>query len=62
MYNPDMKEYEKEYCIYAEERAGKSGIRFFRRGFPFAKGILKDECQAILTDFFKKLRKLKNNK
>ena len=43
MYNPDMKDYEKEYSVYAEERAGRSGVRFFRRGFPFAKGILKDE-------------------
>lgn len=43
MYKPDMKEYEKNYCVYAEERAGKSGTRFFRRSFPFAEGILKEE-------------------
>lgn len=43
MYNPEMKDYEKEYSVFAEERAGRSGVRFFRRGFPFAKGILKDE-------------------
>ena len=43
MYNPEIKDYEKEYSVFAEERAGKSGVRFFRRGFPFAKGILKGD-------------------
>lgn len=48
MKEPDMKEYNKEFCIYAQERSGAEGISFFRRGLPFAQGILKDEKQFYL--------------
>ncbi len=48
MNKPDLKEYTKSYCIYAQERSGVSGKAFFRRGLPFAEGILKDEKQFYL--------------
>ena len=43
MHKVGIKEYEEDFCVYAEERSGGGGKRFFRRGFPFAQGILRDE-------------------
>lgn len=48
MNQPDLKEYSKSFCVYAEERSGVDGPAFFRRGLPFAQGILKDEEQFYL--------------
>ena len=59
----------KVYIGANDEKTGAVGSVFnlledytFNHKVEVEKGILKDECQAILTDFFKKLRKLKNNK
>lgn len=59
----------KVYIGANDEKTGAVGSVFnlledytFNHKVEVEKGILKNECQEILTEFFKKLRNIKNNK
>ena len=58
----------KIYIGTLDEKTGAAGSVLDVFGYPFnhqvevEKGILKDECENILKDFFKMLRKYKKNK
>ena len=57
----------KVYIGASDEKTGAVGSVFnlledytFNHKVEYEKGILKDKCERILSDFFKALRKLKN--
>lgn len=56
----------KVYIGTSDEKTGAVGSVFnllddytFNHKVEYEKGVLQDECESILKDFFKKLRKLK---
>ncbi len=56
----------KVYIGASDEKTGAVGSVFnllddytFNHKVEYEKGVLQDECESILKDFFKKLRKLK---
>ena len=59
----------KVYIGTSDEKTGAVGSVFnlfddytFNHKVEYEKGILKDECEEMLTSFFKELRKFKNKK
>ena len=59
----------KIYIGTSDEKTGAVGSVFnlfddytFNHKVEYEKGILKDECEEVLTSFFKELRKIKNKK
>lgn len=59
----------KVYIGASDKKTGAVGSVFnlledytFNHKVEYQKGVLQDECENILKDFFKKLRKVKKNK
>ena len=59
----------KVYIGTSDEKTGAVGSVFnllddytFNHKVEYEKGILKDECEQMLSNFFKKLRKIKSKK